>query len=52
MANSPHALFIELPANREYLSVLSYKKFMDRQFTDIAYSEPVYTKEFYTHTKK
>ena len=52
ITKSPHALFTDLPVNREYLAVLAYKKFVDHQFTDIIYSEPAYTKEFYTHTKK
>ncbi len=52
ISKSPNAAFIELPVNRVYLAILSHKKYIDRQFTDIAYCEPVYTKEFYTHTKK
>jgi tRNA threonylcarbamoyladenosine biosynthesis protein TsaB len=49
---SPNAFFAELPSNAGFLGILSDKKFIQHQFTDIIYSEPVYTKEFYTHTKK
>jgi tRNA threonylcarbamoyladenosine biosynthesis protein TsaB len=44
--------FTEIHVLTEYLGNLSYKKFINNQFTDIVYSEPVYTKEFYIHTKK
>jgi tRNA threonylcarbamoyladenosine biosynthesis protein TsaB len=52
ISKSSNARFVELPVNRGYLSVLAYKKFITGQFTDIVYSEPAYTKEFYIHTKK
>jgi tRNA threonylcarbamoyladenosine biosynthesis protein TsaB len=52
IVKSPHAHFAEPPVNRGYLGVLATKKFKDHQFTDTAYCEPAYTKEFYTHTKK
>jgi len=51
ISKSPHAFFTELPLLTEFLGILSCKKFIERQFTDIIYSEPVYTKEFYTHNK-
>ncbi len=44
--------FTDIHVLTEYLGNLSYKKFINNQFTDIVYSEPVYTKEFYIHTKK
>jgi tRNA threonylcarbamoyladenosine biosynthesis protein TsaB len=52
LVNSSHAMFLEAPIDRGYLYDLSFTKYQNRQFTDIVYSEPVYTKEFYTHTKK
>jgi tRNA threonylcarbamoyladenosine biosynthesis protein TsaB len=52
ISKSSHALFAEYTLYAGYLGTLSYKKLIEQQFTDIIYSEPVYTKEFYTHTKK
>jgi len=52
IGNSPNAYFGEFEFTSVYLGILAYKKFISKQFTDIIYSEPVYTKEFYTHTKK
>jgi tRNA threonylcarbamoyladenosine biosynthesis protein TsaB len=52
IAKSTNALFTELPLLAGFLGILSHKKFNGHQFTDIIYTEPVYTKEFYTHTKK
>jgi tRNA threonylcarbamoyladenosine biosynthesis protein TsaB len=52
LAKSSQAVFAKLPSNAGYLGILAEKKFIGHQFTDIIYSEPVYTKEFYTHTKK
>lgn len=46
------AFFTEISLLTEFLAIISFKKYIHRQFTDIIYSEPVYTKEFYTHTKK
>jgi tRNA threonylcarbamoyladenosine biosynthesis protein TsaB len=50
--NSPNAEFGEFEFTSVYLGILAEKKFISNQFTDIIYSEPTYTKEFYTHTKK
>ncbi|MBS1934256.1 MAG: tRNA (adenosine(37)-N6)-threonylcarbamoyltransferase complex dimerization subunit type 1 TsaB [Bacteroidetes bacterium] len=52
ICNSPNAHFAEFEFTSVYLGILAYKKFISNQFTDIIYSEPVYTKEFYTHTGK
>ena len=52
IAKSPRAQFGEPIINASFLGILSYQKFVNHEFTDIIYSEPVYTKEFYTHTKK
>lgn len=35
-----------------HLGILSYQKFIQQQFTDIAYSQPVYIKEFHSYMKK
>ena len=35
----------------KYLASITYKKFLSRDFADLAYHEPVYIKEFYTTAK-
>jgi tRNA threonylcarbamoyladenosine biosynthesis protein TsaB len=52
ITQSPNAFFKEQDLEPSFLGILSYQKFIKGEFTDIIYSEPVYTKEFYTHTKK
>jgi len=37
--------------NPEYITLLAQRGFDEGQFTDIAYSEPAYIKDFYTHHK-
>jgi tRNA threonylcarbamoyladenosine biosynthesis protein TsaB len=49
---APSAVFIEVDYNVGYLGILSFLRYLQQEFTDIAYSEPAYTKEFYTHTRK
>ncbi|MDP4148933.1 MAG: tRNA (adenosine(37)-N6)-threonylcarbamoyltransferase complex dimerization subunit type 1 TsaB [Bacteroidota bacterium] len=49
---APSAAFIEINSNAGYLGILSFSRYLQREFTDIVYSEPAYTKEFYTHTRK
>lgn len=49
---APSAAFIDLPYHVGYLGILSFSRYLQCEFTAVAYSEPVYTKEFYTHTKK
>jgi tRNA threonylcarbamoyladenosine biosynthesis protein TsaB len=49
---APSAAFIDLPYHVGYLGILSFSRYLHGEFTAVAYSEPVYTKEFYTHTKK
>jgi tRNA threonylcarbamoyladenosine biosynthesis protein TsaB len=46
------AAFIEINYHAGYLGILSFLRYLQQEFTDIVYSEPVYTKEFYTHTRK
>ncbi|HKP33036.1 MAG TPA: tRNA (adenosine(37)-N6)-threonylcarbamoyltransferase complex dimerization subunit type 1 TsaB [Chitinophagaceae bacterium] len=44
--------FIDSSHDASDLAPLAFQKFKDEQFADLAYSEPAYLKEFYTHTKK
>ena len=46
------AAFIEINYSPGYLGILSFLRYLQGEFTGVAYSEPAYTKEFYTHTKK
>ena len=50
--SSPSAAFIEINYHVGYLGILSFLRYLRQEFTDLAYSEPVYIKEFYTHTRK
>lgn len=49
---TPSAAFIEINYHTGYLGILSFSRYLQREFTGLAYSEPAYTKEFYTHTRK
>ena len=49
---APSAAFIEINYHPGYLAILSFLRYLQREFTGLAYSEPAYTKEFYTHTRK
>ncbi len=49
---APSAVFIEINYNVGYLGILSFLRYLHKEFTDVVSGEPVYTKEFYTHTKK
>jgi len=46
------ATFAEVGFHVGFLGVLSFLRYLQCEFTGLAYSEPAYTKEFYTHTKK
>jgi tRNA threonylcarbamoyladenosine biosynthesis protein TsaB len=46
------AAFINVTFKPGYLGILSFLRYLQREFTGLVYSEPAYTKEFYTHTKK
>jgi tRNA threonylcarbamoyladenosine biosynthesis protein TsaB len=46
------AAFVNPSYNVGYLGSLSFLRYLQQEFTGVVYSEPVYTKEFYTHTKK
>ena len=51
ICNHQNACFEIVTANGKEFSSLSYTKFMRNEFTSLAYAEPVYLKEFYTHPK-
>jgi tRNA threonylcarbamoyladenosine biosynthesis protein TsaB len=46
------AAFVNPVYHAGYLGKLSFLRYLQKEFTGVVYSEPVYTKEFYTHTKK
>lgn len=48
VCNHPNALFEEVPALPEAMSIRSNDMAQKKQFTDLAYSEPFYLKEFQT----
>lgn len=52
LLTNPSAVFIEVNYHVGYLGILSFLRYLQREFTGVAYSEPAYTKEFYTHTRK
>jgi len=47
-----NAVFINVKDHAGYLGILSFSRYLQQEFTGLAYSEPAYTKEFYTHTRK
>jgi tRNA threonylcarbamoyladenosine biosynthesis protein TsaB len=49
---APSAVFIDINYHVGYLGILSFLRYLRSEFTGVAYSEPAYTKEFHTHTKK
>ncbi|HVS95698.1 MAG TPA: tRNA (adenosine(37)-N6)-threonylcarbamoyltransferase complex dimerization subunit type 1 TsaB [Puia sp.] len=52
LINSCNASFERVAYHTGYLGILSFSRYLQKEFTGLAYSEPVYTKEFYTHTRK
>ena len=51
LLNSPKFLFYDLIYNGLHLSELSYEKYKNSHFANLAYSEPIYIKEFYSTFK-
>jgi tRNA threonylcarbamoyladenosine biosynthesis protein TsaB len=47
-----HASFEDVRYNASHLAGLAETSFKAGNFTNLAYAEPVYLKEFYTHTRK
>ena len=50
--SSPNARFIDTIPNASQLSDLSQNCYINKQFANLAYSEPLYIKEFYTPGRK
>lgn len=50
--NSINASFMTVKHDAGHLFLLAQRKFRAGDFTDAAYAEPAYLKEFHTHTKK
>lgn len=48
----PNSSFRDVKHDASHLAILSSKAFRSGRFSDPAYTDPVYLKEFYTHTKK
>jgi tRNA threonylcarbamoyladenosine biosynthesis protein TsaB len=46
------AHFSEVEVHAGYLGYVAFLRYLRKEFTGLAYSEPAYTKEFYTHTRK
>ncbi len=52
IANNENAIFTELQHNAKHLAQLATKAFLQKQFSELSYSEPSYLKEFYSVAKK
>ncbi|MDZ4794585.1 MAG: tRNA (adenosine(37)-N6)-threonylcarbamoyltransferase complex dimerization subunit type 1 TsaB [Bacteroidota bacterium] len=52
LTTHPHASFSQTTANASHMVLLSQNCFVKGQFADLAYSEPLYIKEFYSPTRK
>ena len=52
VCNHPHAFFADVIQTAEHLAPLAERLFLQGNFADLAYEEPVYLKEFYSHIKK
>ena len=50
--SNSNALFTNTAGNASHLAALSYHPFCKKEFADLAYTEPLYLKEFYTPTRK
>lgn len=49
---SSNAFFNEVPVNASHLAELSYNCFRNKEFVSLAYTEPLYIKEFYSSTTR
>lgn len=47
-----NALFVHTEVNCDAMATLSYSKFVQSEFADLPYAEPLYIKEFYTISNK
>jgi len=52
LITAPNAAFVNPSYGVGYLGRLSFLRYLQGEFTGVVYSEPVYTKEFHSHTKK
>jgi tRNA threonylcarbamoyladenosine biosynthesis protein TsaB len=52
LLTNARATYIEIKKQVGYLGILSFSRYLTQEFTELAYSEPAYTKEFYTHSRK
>ena len=50
ICTSENALFLNIEMNALYMSELSHKKYLNKQFEDVAYAEPLYVKEFFNQS--
>jgi tRNA threonylcarbamoyladenosine biosynthesis protein TsaB len=46
--NHSHAIFSDCDATAGQMPYFTHRRFIERQFADLAYAEPLYVKEFYT----
>lgn len=52
LITAPSAHFTVVNYHAGYLGIMAFLRYLQGEFTGLAYSEPAYTKEFYTHTRK
>jgi tRNA threonylcarbamoyladenosine biosynthesis protein TsaB len=52
LVKNPNAKWGVHWGNSSHLSVLTYQKFLQKKFSDLAYTEPLYVKEFYSPPPK
>ena len=52
LINHRHASFVSLSTTARSMVSLAAKKFFNKEFTDLAYSEPAYGKDFYSPISK
>ncbi len=51
LIQSPNAFYSDIPADASRLAILARKKYMEKDFAELAGSGPMYLKEFYTVKK-
>jgi tRNA threonylcarbamoyladenosine biosynthesis protein TsaB len=50
ICHHPNAIFIDIDINPFAMNLLSKEKYDNKDFSDLAYTEPMYVKEFYLNT--
>jgi tRNA threonylcarbamoyladenosine biosynthesis protein TsaB len=48
MVFHPNAIFKQLEVTAEQMVSLTYRSYVNKDFADLAYSEPLYSKEFFS----